>query len=244
MKHHLLGAAFIISLACGAAVIPALTDDVAARTPAKKPVPKAAANGKDRIVSEAPNGAVVAGNPAAQHVLIEYISYTCSHCAHFAAESEAPLKSYLASGKVKVEYRSLLRDPFDFSAALLAHCGTPAQFAGNHALLLKNQESWMNKARTATPAQQNQWVQGDYSTRMTHIATDIGLVKLMQTRGFTPTQLKACLADGSKQEQLLAMTEEAEKLGVEGTPTFFLNGKMLGNHDWTGVNSDIRAAIN
>lgn len=234
MKYRLLGAAFLASLACGVAISPAAIDKADARTPLK-PVPAP--------VTEGANGAVTMGIATAKNTLVEYISYTCGHCAHFAAESEAPIKNYAASGNVKVEYRNLLRDPFDFAAALLAHCGTPQQFTGNHAYLLKNQKVWMDKARTSTPAQQNLWVQGDYSTRLTHIATDIGLISMMQTRGFTPAQSKACLADGAKQEQLLTMTEEAEKLGVGGTPTFFLNGKMLDSHDWAGVHNSLLTAI-
>lgn len=251
MKHSLLGAAFITSLAGAAIVIPSMTEDAGARAPQKavakkpapnkKPVPKMAPV-RIPTVSEAPNGAVVAGNPAAKHTLVEYISYTCGHCAHFAADSEAPIKPYIASGKVKVEYRSLLRDPFDFAAALLAHCGTPQQFAANHSLLLKNQQLWMAKARVATAEQKSNWTTEDYSSNLKHIGNDIGLVSLMQTRGFTPAQSNACLADTGKQAQLLAMTEHAAELGVQGTPTFFLDGKMLQNNEWATVKTDLDAA--
>lgn len=245
MKYRLLGAALIASLACGAIVVPNVTEDAAARTPqkaaAKKPVKKPVAY-KAPTTVEAPNGAVVAGNPAAKHTLVEYISYTCGHCAHFAAESEATIKPYIASGKIKVEYRSLLRDPYDFAAALLAHCGTPAQFSGNHSLLLKNQQSWMAKVNTATAEQKSKWNTEDYSANLTHIANDIGLVSLMQTRGFTPTQSNACLADVGKQAQLLDMTEHAIQSGVQGTPTFFLDGKMLNNNEWATVKTDLDAA--
>lgn len=245
MKHRLMGAAIIASLVCGAVIVPGMASDASARTPQKaaaKKTVKKPATAIAPVAAEAPNGAVVAGNPAAKNVLVEYISYTCGHCAHFAADSEAPIKPYIASGKVKVEYRSLLRDPFDFAAALLAHCGTPAQFAGNHSLLLKNQQSWMAKARAATAEQRSKWNTEDYTANLTHIANDVGLVSLMKARGFTAAQSNACLADTGKQAQLLEMTEEAGKLGVQGTPTFFLNGKMLENNVWAAVKTDLDAA--
>ena len=36
-----------------------------------------------------PNGAFVMGKPAAPAKLVEYLSYTCGHCAHFTGEASA-----------------------------------------------------------------------------------------------------------------------------------------------------------
>lgn len=236
MKHRLFGAALFASLAATTTLAPISASEALGQTKAAKTGTGTAAT----QTIEAPNGAVVVGSPTAKHTLVEYISYTCGHCADFAAESEAPIKSYVASKKVKVEYRSLLRDPFDFAAALLAHCGTPQQFAGNHALLLKNQKSWMDKARAATDAQKANWSTGDdYGVRLTHIAADTGMIALMGQRGFTTAQAQTCLADTAKQEQLLTMTEDAAAKGVEGTPTFFLDDRMLSSHNWANVKIDI-----
>ena len=58
-----------------------------------------------------PNGAFVMGKPAAPARLVEYLSYTCGHCAHFTVEASAPLKSaYVAKGLVTVEVRNAVRD--------------------------------------------------------------------------------------------------------------------------------------
>lgn len=238
MKHRLFGAALLASLAATTTLAPISTDGAAAQTNAPKSTTRSATGAVQTI--EAPNGAVVVGNPAAKHTLVEYISYTCGHCADFAAESEAPIKSYVASKQIKVEYRSLLRDPFDFAAALLAHCGTPQQFTGNHVFLLKNQKIWMGKAKAATDAQKANWSTGeDYGVRLTHIAVDTGMVDLMSQRGFTAAQARTCLADAGKQEQLLVMTEDAATKGVEGTPTFFLDDRMLSSHNWANVKIDL-----
>src|SRR5690606_35752266 len=56
------------------------------------------------------------GNPNAKVKLVEYLSYTCPHCAEFARQGEAPIKlGYLAPGKVSIEIRHLVRDPIDLT---------------------------------------------------------------------------------------------------------------------------------
>lgn len=212
--------------------------------PAKKAAAPASTPAAPVPVTVTKDGAVQVGRATAKHILAEYISYTCPHCAHFAQESAAPLKAdYIAKGKVRVEYRNLVRDPFDFAAALLAHCGTPAQFVGNHDYLLVNQQTWMGNAEKATPAQQNGWMQGTYTQRLTAIAQDIGLITMMQKRGITPGKARTCLADEARQAQLLAMTEGAAAVGVDSTPSFLLDGRKLENaHDWASVKAALDAA--
>jgi hypothetical protein len=46
------------------------------------------------------DGGHLVGNPGAAVKLVEYVSYTCPHCAHFEVEADAPLRlSFIASGK-------------------------------------------------------------------------------------------------------------------------------------------------
>ena len=88
-----------------------------------------AAPAKDwsRTVTLTKEGAHLIGNPAAKTRLVEYVSYTCPHCAHFVAEGTTPLKAgWVAKGLVAVEVRHLVRDRYDLVAALLARCGGAA----------------------------------------------------------------------------------------------------------------------
>lgn len=248
ISGRLSGVSFGAALAlAGLAAVSLPAAPAEARSPAR-PAKKAAAPASTPAapapVTVTKDGAVQVGRATAKHILAEYISYTCPHCAHFAQESAAPLKAdYIAKGKVRVEYRNLVRDPFDFAAALLAHCGTPAQFVGNHDYLLANQQTWMGNAEKATPAQQNGWMQGTYTQRLTAIAQDIGLITMMQKRGITPAKARTCLADEARQAQLLAMTEGAAAVGVDSTPSFLLDGRKLENaHDWASVKAALDAA--
>lgn len=204
-----------------------------------------AAPAKDwtRTVTRTAEGAHVLGNPAAKHRLVEYVSYTCPHCAHFVAEGTGPLKSgWIARGTLAVEVRNLVRDRFDMTAALLARCGGTARFFGNHEALFANQDAWLDKARAYKPALP---ANASQAAAMADIADRTGLFALMEKRGVTPAQGRACLADAAALEQVLAMTRRAvEQDGVQGTPSFLVDGKLTQAHDWAGLRPLLPAPAN
>lgn len=189
-------------------------------------------------------GAHVVGNPAAKVKLVEYFSYTCGACGHFATESAAPLKSqYVDKGQVRVEYRNLVRDPVDATAALLARCGGKAKFVGNHNAIFAKQGEWLERVRGASEAQMKSWNEGPIQDRTRKIAKDIGLIALMQTRGYTPAQLNSCLGDTAALNNLVAMTKAGQEQGVRGTPSFFINGKQAEGHQWPAIKSALDLAL-
>jgi len=182
-------------------------------------------------VAQSPIGGHVLGNPAAPTKLVEYVSYTCSHCAHFVGEASAPLKAdYVKGGKVSVEVRNAVRDKYDLTAALLARCGGPRRFFGNHEALFANQDAWMEQLQAydrgaAKPSEQ--------IAALRDIARNTGLYALMGKRGFTPAQLDACIANPVAMKQILAMTDEAwNKVKIGGTPGFTINGALAGGSSW------------
>ena len=183
------------------------------------------------------SGAHLLGNSKARARLVEYASYTCPHCAEFEDSASVELRAdYVSKGLVSFELRNLIRDPVDFTAAMLARCGQPEQFFGNHHFLLRNQNVWLPASRTVSPEARKAWSDGTYTQRMGKIARDTGLFGLMQGRGFTPAQLDACLADEQQQQIVGEMSAKGQELGVKGTPTFFLNGKQLDKVDgWRGL---------
>ncbi|KQN07072.1 protein-disulfide isomerase [Sphingobium sp. Leaf26] len=189
-----------------------------------------AANWVSRVVLS-PIGGHLMGNPAAPTKLVEYVSYTCSHCAHFVGEASAPLKTgYVKGGKVSVEIRNAVRDKYDLTAALLARCGGPARFMGNHEALFANQSAWMPQIEaydggTDKPA--------DQTAAMRDIGQKTGLYALMNKRGFTNAQLDACVANPASMKQILAMTDDAwNKAKIGGTPGFVVNGTKVEGSTW------------
>lgn len=180
----------------------------------------------------------VFGNPDAESKLVEYMSYTCSHCAEFARTGDAAIKLFLVPrGKVSFEIRHMLRDPIDLTAVLLTHCGAPENFLVNHTAIISRQQEWMAVARKASQAQRTRWNFGTNAARWRAIASDLGFYDIMEARGYGRVELDRCLADQAK-AQALAETSarDVEALKIPGTPSFVLDGKLLeGVHSWEAL---------
>jgi len=194
-----------------------------------------AANWVERVTLS-PIGGHVMGNPAARTKLVEYISYTCSHCAQFVNQASGPLKSgYVKDGAVSVEVRNAVRDKYDLAASLLARCGGPRRFFANHEALFANQSAWME--RVIAYDRDGATKPTDEKAALRDIGAKTGLYALMGKRGFTAPQLDACINDPAAMKAILAMREEAwTKLKISGTPAFTLNGKLLDSvSSWDGL---------
>ncbi|WP_300035470.1 thioredoxin domain-containing protein [Sphingorhabdus sp.] len=172
-------------------------------------------------------GAHVLGNPAAPKKVVEYLSYTCGHCADFEAnESPAFKAQFVSTGKASLEIRNMVLNPVDLTAAVLARCGGKGNFFGNHKQLLSTQSVWLGKTKNISAATQAKLKAQDFSGFMIGTFDEIGLGPIMQQRGITPAQAKACLADKAAFNAVVGMTDAGAKLGVRGTPSFLINGVL------------------
>jgi protein-disulfide isomerase len=178
-------------------------------------------------VSETPPGGYVLGNPQAKIRLLEYMSFTCSHCAHFSTEGAAVLKrGFVARGEVSYEVRNAVRDAFDLTAALLARCGGPGRFFGNMDVIFANQAKWMADLQKLDTTKLQK---ADHATVVRLIAQGSGLNALMAKRGFTPVQLRQCLNDKAATDKIIAMTKDAwDVRKIQGTPSFYINDVSAG----------------
>ncbi len=180
----------------------------------------------------------VIGNPDAPATLTEFISYTCPHCAAFAARGEPPLEIVLiAPGKLSLEVRTQIHSGLDITAALLAGCGDPAGFKARHQALMLNQAVWLGKARAAPASQQAIWERADKAGRM-NAASALGLADLVAAaRGQSRAELDACLANDAAARRLIAIDEaDTAEFAVRGTPSFALDGKLLADvYGWESL---------
>lgn len=194
----------------------------------------------------ATDGGHLLGNPDAPARLIEFMSYTCSHCAEFARTGDGAIKlAYVPTGKVNFEIRHLLRDPVDLTAALLTHCGDTGKFPANHAAMMARHGEWMATARATTPAQRSRWQFGSNPARFQAIASDLGFYDIMEGRGYTRPQVDVCLSDEAK-ANALAETSRADtaRYKLQGTPSFVLNGALLENtHAWEALQPHLDEVI-
>lgn len=194
-------------------------------------------------VAVSPQGTHLLGNPGAPVKLVEYVSYTCTHCAHFQQQSETALRlGYIQPGKVQVEVRHLVRDPIDMTVAMLTNCGQPSRFFANHNLFLQSQAKWIGRAASASEGQRARWTSGPNPARFRAIAADFGFYAMMEQRGYSRPTIDRCLADEAMARRLAAQTAQAQELGVQGTPSFLLNDVLLaGTHDWPSLNTQLDA---
>ena len=177
------------------------------------------------------------GNPKAKSTMIEFISYTCPHCADFAGEGENGLDLTLVSpGKMSLEVRSFIRNPLDLAASLLVACGPVSGFKDRHRLLMSTQNTWLEKARNAPRSQLEVWFRADADARV-HAASALGLIDMLAKGGQSRSELTACLMDDKAALKLIDDSDADRKdFGVPGTPSFALDGKLLPNvHNWQAL---------
>ncbi len=181
-----------------------------------------------QTVIETLSGSFIMGNPAARNHVIEYASYTCSHCAAFEASEAPKLKiASVNSGKAKFEIRTLVRDPIDLTLAMLARCGGKAKFFGNHKFLMANQIAIQNKAGQISAASKTKLENRDITGFMLGAYSDMQLDSMMSQRGVTNAASRICLSDKAALNKILALGQEASsKYAINGTPSFIINGKL------------------
>lgn len=198
--------------------------------------PKPKAGNWQNSVERTERGHLI-GNPEAETRLVEFISYTCPHCADFAARGEPALDVVLLGpGKITVEVRPVIRNGLDLAVTLLANCGDPAQFKVRHRTLILAQADWLGKAQAAPKTQQAIWQRGDRAGRQ-NAASALGLTAMLAAKGQSKAELDACVANDAAAQKLLQNDEaDGKEFGVNSTPSFAMDGKLLANvHSWEAL---------
>jgi protein-disulfide isomerase len=148
----------------------------------------------------------ILGKAEAPITIIEYASLTCPHCAHFDVTVLPKLKEkWIDTGKAKLILRDYPLDEPALRAAMVARCAPADRF---YPLI----ETFF--------AQQEQWVTSrDYRA---------ALEKLVKLGGMSDKEFKACISDKKLEDQVAqSRLIASQQLGVDATPTFFINGKKF-----------------
>ena len=230
MKARLLLAA--LGLAGAAALAPA----GGAAAPAAKAVDWS------RTVVATPEGGFRMGNPAAKVKLVEYGSLTCPHCAEFNREAKLPLAPKIRSGAVSYEFRTYVLNGIDAAATLIARCAGPAGFFRAADRFYMTQPDWIAKVSGMPEAQKAQLRALPEGQRLVRLAEIGGMLAIATQAGVPAARAKACLADPAGLRKIGEIGQAAADLGVQGTPTFFLNGRNIGVQHWATLEPIIRQA--
>lgn len=153
------------------------------------------------------------GNPDAPVTVIEYASYTCPHCGRFHEGPFKELKAdYIDTGKINFIYREVYFDRFGLWASAIARCAGPEKFFGITDLLYAGQADWTRAGG------------GDPSAIVDELR------KIGRLAGLDGDMIEACLQDGDNLRTLVAWYQEnAERDGVQSTPSFIINDRLYNN---------------
>ena len=182
------------------------------------------------------------GNPAAKVHLVEYLSYTCPHCAHFNEESGPVLRGQMIrSGSVRLEVRNLIADKADLTAATLARCVGPRAFARYHELVFARQRDWVTKAVDYDRVNAEADAKKPIEVRMRTLAQASGLNAIAREAGASPQAITACFANRQAVDKVAAAAQ-AVRSDVRGTPTFEINGTLVERVGWLQLEPMLRDA--
>lgn len=241
-----LAAAGFATAACNAEKS---ADKGAATSGPVKPVAPPANGDWTSVVSQTAEGGFLMGNPNAGVKLVEFASMTCPHCAEFDEEAMKPLvDNYVKSGKVSLEFRNFVRDPFDVAASLVARCGGTTSFFGLTRGLFADQSEWIAKIQGADPTAMQQ-IQGlPPQQQFGEIARLAGFQDWAAMRGLPAEKTAACLANQGEVDRLVQMQNDAvSSYEIPGTPAFLINGDVVrvepGSSPWKQIEAKIKAAL-
>jgi protein-disulfide isomerase len=172
--------------------------------------------------------------------LVEILSYTCPHCAHFAAESDTTIKAMVRSGTLAVEVRNQLHDKIDLAAATLARCAGPAAFPAVHAAFLARQREWIDRAVEWDQANAARVSTYPQLAQLRALADGAGLSAIARQAGVAPAAIEACFANENALNATLKVSQATEV--AAGTPAFIVNGKLIQTVTWAQLQPMLRAA--
>ncbi|MET3724732.1 DsbA family protein [Sphingomonas trueperi] len=194
-----------------------------------------------------PEGGYRQGNPNAPVKLVEYGSRTCPTCGRFANDGMKPLRDqYVATGKVSYEYRDyLVHGAPDLALALLNQCVGTQRFFPVLDAIYAHQPQFEEKliALEKTPATLEAWQKLPPPQMATRFAENMGMIAFLKTQGLLEAKARQCLAD-TKAIARIAKTQAdgANLYKVDGTPSFFVNGRRVRAFTWPYLEPELRAA--
>ena len=196
-----------------------------------------------RTVVATPEGGFRMGNPAARVRIVEFVSLACPHCAEFARDGAPSLiRNYVKTGRVSFEYRNLVINAPDVAAAMLARCAGPAGYFRIADRFLASQAEWQGRISALSAPQRDQLRALPPLARIGRLAELSGLTAIAAQNGLPAARARACLADQAAFDRIGQISEAGAALGVQGTPSFLVNGRLVDAHDWSSLEPLIRGA--
>ena len=165
----------------------------------------------------------VLGRADAPVTVIEYASFVCNHCANWHTTVLPSFKArFIDTGQVRLVYRNLPTPPAQVAAraAGIARCAVPARFFDVASSFMTGQQAIIDGAPLAD------WYAAGVAAS-----------------GRTEAQIDACLADPATLNGIRAEVAGASAAGVQGTPSFFVNGRAVADTSLAGLSAAIQPLL-
>lgn len=145
------------------------------------------------------------GSPTAPVTMVEYSSLGCSHCGDFHSSTLPQLRSaYIDTGRMRLIYRDYPIGDVAIAGAMVARCSGEAYFTTLETLF-RAQASWAYAS--------------DYKGALKNVVAGLGI---------SSNVVDTCLASTELRNGVLAMRDTgSQTYGVNGTPTFLINGQKV-----------------
>ncbi len=153
----------------------------------------------------------VLGNPDASVIFVNFGDFRCRFCAKFQKDIKPIIiEKYVKTGKVKYVYRDFITMGSD---SILPAVG--ANCAGEQGKYFSFAD-YLHSGETGHKV----------------VYTNESLLKIAESLGLDKASFQTCLSSGKQIEEIKKDTDDAIKAGATGTPTVFINGRIV-----SGVNS-------
>lgn len=177
--------------------------------------PKGATSAEGDMAKGAPEGAKV--------TVVEYASVTCGACAAWNEQVWPEFKAkYVDNNKVRFVFREFPTPPQDVAVAgfLIARCaGEDKYFDVIHDIM----------------AAQREWQSG--------VSPRVSLNRIGQAAGLNTEQIDACVRDTNAIAAMEKRIQAGIAAGVQGTPSFMVNGVKVNDPSLAGLSAVIDAEL-
>jgi len=148
------------------------------------------------------------GNKNAKITIVEFADFRCPFCGRFFQDSEKQIiTNYVNTGKAK--------------------------FVFKHYAFLGQESVWAGEAAECAKEQGKFWEYHDWLFNNQASESDlvyyskVNLIKYADKIGLNTSQFSLCLNSDKYSEQVKADLRQGQSAGVTGTPTVFINGKVV-----------------
>ena len=157
------------------------------------------------------------GDSGARVAIVEYADFECPYCGQHARQVYPQIvESYIKTGKVKLFFRDLPlpMHPHALAAARAAHCaGEQGKYWEMHDSLFAKQTG----------------------------LSDPALLDRAKTLGLDENKFSECSSSDKYSDDLRKSMAEAQRMGIDGTPTFFI-GTISPDEDVVNISKRIVGA--